>query len=116
MAGALREWRVRPSSMTYSAVIAPAGELDLDSVRDLAPQLDEAVAADYPRLILDLSAVTLVDSSAFGAIMQTQHRFNGQGRTLALVAPHGSAAAVILELTGLRSRFSVFLSRDAASA
>ena len=102
--------------MTDSAVIAPAGELDLDSIRALASQLDEAVAADDPRLILDLSAVTLVDSSAFGAIMQTQHRFSGQGRTLALVAPHGSAAAVILELTGLRSRFSVFLSRDAALA
>jgi anti-anti-sigma factor len=102
--------------MTESAVIAPVGELDVDSVRDLARQLDEAVAADYPRLILDLSAVTLVDSSAFGAIMHTQHRFNGQGRTLAVVAPNGSAAAVVLELTGLRSRFSVFLSRDAALA
>jgi anti-anti-sigma factor len=100
--------------MTESAVIAPVGELDLDGIGALAPQLDDAV--DYPRLILDLSAVTLVDSSAFGAIMQIQHRFRGQGRTLAVVAPNGSAAAVILELTGLRSRFSVFLSRDAALA
>jgi anti-anti-sigma factor len=102
--------------MTESAVIAPVGELDLDSIGALAPLLDDAVVDSYPRLILDLSAVTLVDSSAFGAIMQTQHRFGGQGRTLALVAPNGSAAAVILELTGLRSRFSVFLSRDAALA
>jgi anti-anti-sigma factor len=102
--------------MIESAVIAPAGELDVDCIDTLLPQLEEAVAADYPRLIVDLSAVTLVDSSAFGAIMQVQHRFNGQGRTLAVVAPHGSAAAVILELTGLRSRFSVFPSRDAALA
>ena len=105
-----------PFSMTEPAVIAPVGELDVDSVGALAPQLDEAVAADYPRLILDLSAVTLVDSTALGAIMQTQHRFSGQGRSLSVVAPHGSAAAVILELTGLRSRFSVFPSRDAALA
>lgn len=102
--------------MIESAVIAPAGELDVDSIDALVPQLDEAVAGDYPRLILDLSAVTLVDSSAFGAVMQVQHRFNAQGRTLAVVAPHGSVAAVILELTGLRSRFSVFPSRDAALA
>ena len=102
--------------MTESAVIAPVGELDLDSVRALASELDDAVAADCPRLILDLSAVTLVDSRAFGAMMKVQHRFSGQGRTLAVVAPNGSAAAVILELTGLRSRFSVFLSRDAALA
>lgn len=77
--------------MTESAVIAPVGELDLDSLGALAPQLDEAVAADYSRLILDLSAVTLVDSSAFGAIMQTPRRFSGQGRTIAVVAPNGSA-------------------------
>ncbi|MEA2246346.1 MAG: anti-sigma factor antagonist [Solirubrobacteraceae bacterium] len=108
--------RVRRASMTEPAVIAPVGELDLHTVRALTPQLDEAVAADYPQVILDLSAVTLVDSTALGAIMQAEHRFRGQGRTLSVVAPNGSAAAVLLELTGLRGRFSVFPSRDAASA
>ena len=102
--------------MTEPAVIAPVGELDLHTVRALTPQLDEAVEADYARLILDLSAVTMVDSSALGAIMQAEHRFRGQGRTLSVVAPNGSAAAVVLELTGLRRSFSVFPSRDAASA
>jgi anti-anti-sigma factor len=92
------------------------GELDLHTVRALTPQLDEAVSADYPHVILDLSAVTLVDSTALGRIMQAEHRFRGQGRTLSVVAPNGSAAAVRLELTGLRRSFSVFPSRDAASA
>jgi anti-anti-sigma factor len=96
-------------------VIAPEGELDLHSVDALAPQLDEAAGADYPHLILDLSAVTLVDSTALGAIAQAQHRFNARGRKLSVVAPPGSAAAVVLELSGLRSRFSLFGSRDAAS-
>ena len=104
------------SSVPEPVVIAPEGELDLHSLDALAPRLDEAAAADYPHLILDLSAVTLVDSSALGAIAQTQHRFNGRGRRLSLVAPAGSAAAVLLELSGLRSRFSLFGSRDAASA
>jgi anti-anti-sigma factor len=97
-------------------VIAPEGELDLHSADVLAPQLDKAAGADYPHLILDLSAVTLVDSTALGAIAQVQHRFNGRGRKLSVVAPPGSAAAVLLELSGLRSRFSLFASRDAASA
>jgi anti-anti-sigma factor len=103
-----------PASMNESAVIAPAGELDLPAALALVPQLDEAAGADYRRLILDLSAVTLVDSSALGAIMQAEHRFRAQGRTLSVVAPNGSAAAVLLELSGLRGRFSVFPSRDAA--
>lgn len=104
------------SSVPEPVVIAPEGELDLHSLDALVPQLDEAAAADYPQLIIDLSAVTLVDSSALGAIAQTQHRFNSRGRKLSLVAPAGSAAAVLLELTGLRSRFSLFGSRDDASA
>ena len=104
-----------PSSVPEPVVIAPEGELDLHSLDALAPRLDEAAAADYPHLIIDLSAVTLVDSTALGAIAQTQHRFNGRGRKLSLVAPDGSAAAVLLELSGLRSRFSLFGSRDAAS-
>jgi anti-anti-sigma factor len=108
--------RVRRASMTEPAVIAPVGELDFHTIRALTPQLDEAVGADYARLILDLSAVTLVDSTALGAIMEAEHRFRGHGRTLSVVAPNGSAAAVLLELTGLRRRFSVFPSRAAASA
>jgi anti-anti-sigma factor len=101
--------------MTEPGVIAPEGELDLHALHVLAPQLNEASGADHPHVILDLSAVTLVDSAAFGALMQAQHRFGAEGRTLSLVAPNGSAAAM-LELTGLRSRFSVFPSRDAALA
>jgi hypothetical protein len=33
-----------------------------------------------------------------------------------VIAPGGSAAAVLLELSGLRSHFSLFGSRDAALA
>jgi len=108
--------RVRRASMTEPAVVAPVGEVDFHAVHALAPQLDEAVGADYLQVILDLSAVTLLDSTALGAIMQVEHRFRGQGRTLSVVAPNGSAAAVLLELSSLRGRVSVFPSRDAALA
>jgi anti-anti-sigma factor len=98
------------------AVIAPEGELDLYSVHALVAQFDEAVAMDCLHVILDLSAATLVDSTALGAIVRIQHRFDRQGRRLSVVAPNGSVAAVLLELSGLRLRFSVFRSRDAALA
>ena len=102
--------------MPEPVVIAPEGELDLDSVDALVAHLDDAATADHPRLILDLSAVTLIDSTALGAITQVQHRFNRQGRKLSVVAPDGSEAAVLLELSGLRSHFSLFGSREAALA
>jgi anti-sigma B factor antagonist len=105
-----------PSSVPVPAVIAPQGELDLYSIPAVVHQLNQAGAADQPHVILDLSAVTLLDSTALGGIMDVQHRFNGQRRKLSVIAPNGSAAVVMLELTGLRSAFSVFGSRDAALA
>jgi anti-sigma B factor antagonist len=103
-----------PSSMPEPTVIAPEGELDVHATPALAAQLNEVAGADDPHLIIDLSAVTLLDSTALGAIVEAQHRITRQGRRLSVVAPHGSTAAVLLELTGLRSHLSVFGSRDAA--
>jgi anti-anti-sigma factor len=102
--------------MREPRVMAPDGELDLYEVPALARQLNEAAGADDPHLIVDLSAVTLLDSSALGAIVEAQRRVTRQGRKFSVVAPHGSVAAVVLELTGLRSHLSVFHSRDAALA
>ena len=58
--------------------------------------------------------MTLVDSSASGAVMQIS-TLQRPGGTLAVVAPNGSAAAVILELTGLRAFLGVRVG-DAALA
>jgi anti-sigma B factor antagonist len=102
--------------MPDTEIIAPTGELDLHAARELAPQLNLAAGASYPRLILDLTDVTFVDSTGLGAILQAHQRFTRQGRTLSLVAPHGSAAAVLLDLSGLRTRMAIFPSRDAALA
>ena len=98
--------------MNEPPTIAPEGELDVHSIPAVAQQLNEAAGADHPQVILDLSEVTLLDSTALGGIIDVQHRFNGQGRKLSVIAPNGSAAAVMLELTGLRSAFSVFGARD----
>jgi anti-sigma B factor antagonist len=102
--------------MPEPTVIVPDGELDLYAVPALARELNEAADADDPHLIVDLSAVTLLDSTALGVIVEAQHRITRQGRRFSVVAPHGSVAAVLLELTGLRSHLSVFVSRDAALA
>jgi len=108
--------RVRPSSVAEPTVIAPEGDIDLYWVDALVAQLNEAAESDCSHVILDLSAVTLLDSTALSAMIQARHRLNARGRTLSVVAPSGSFAAVLLELTGLRSHLSVFPSRDALLA
>ena len=97
-------------------MIAPTGDLDLNSVDALDAQINRAAETDCSHVILDLSAVTLLDSTALSAVIQARHRFNAQRRRLSVIAPNGSAAAVLLELTGLRSHRSVFSSRDAVLA
>ena len=97
-------------------MIAPEGELDVYSIPAVVDQLNDAANAGQPHVILDLSAVTLLDSTALGRIMDVQHRYNRQGQKLSVIAPNGSAAVVMLELTGMRSVFSVFGSREEALA
>ena len=102
--------------MTEPFVIAPEGELDLYAARALAPEMNEAAGAAYPRLIVDLSRVTFVDSSGLGAILQAHQRLQRRGRDVKVVAPNGSAAAVLIDLAGLRSSLVVCGSLPAAMA
>ena len=70
-----------------SAIIGPRTMEQLDS---------QLPAAD---VILDLSSVSFIDSSALGVIVQAEQRLGRQGRGLAVIAPEGSAAAQLVEIT-----------------
>jgi anti-sigma B factor antagonist len=101
--------------MSRSVVIAPEGELDLHASRELSPQLSDAAGqSDLSLLVIDLSAVTFIDSSGLGAILQAHRRLSRQGRRVAIVAPKGSAPAVVIELAGMTSTLTLVQSREAA--
>jgi anti-sigma B factor antagonist len=99
-----------------SVVIAPEGELDIHAARALAPQLTDAAGGDFPLLVIDLSAVTFVDSTGLGGILQAHQRLQRQGRAVKVVAPKGSAAAVLIDLAGLRHTLTICTSREEALA
>lgn len=100
--------------MTDPVVIAPQGELDIAAARELGPELNEAAGQLDAPVVVDLSRVSFLDSTALGAIVQADGRMQRTGRRLNVVAPSGSAAAVLLELTQMRSRLVVHGTRDAA--
>jgi len=54
-----------------TAVVAPAGELDLATAHELGAALAEAAYRGAPRVILDLRRLTFVDSSGIGVIVTT---------------------------------------------
>jgi anti-sigma B factor antagonist len=100
------------------AVTILTGELDLQASRSLGQRLSEEVGAGTSAadVILDLSAVSFIDSSALGVIVQADQRLGRQGRGLAVIAPDGSAAAALVEMTHVHRSLRVATTRDEAEA
>jgi anti-sigma B factor antagonist len=67
-------------------------------------------------LVIDLSEVSFIDSSGLGAVIEAHDRLRRKNRPVAVVAPRGTAAALVLTLTQLRRRLPVYESRREALA
>jgi anti-sigma B factor antagonist len=101
-------------TLSEPVVIAPEGELDIAHVgefRDALLQVGTAAA-----VVVDLSSVSFIDSSGLGALVDLHNRLRREDRRLAVVAPGGTVAAVLLNLSGLQGRMPIFASREAALA
>lgn len=81
---------------------------------DFRGALWEAARESVGSIVVDLSQVTFIDSSGLGALVELHNRLQRTGRRLALVAPAGSAPAVLLDLAGLRRRLPTFETSRAA--
>jgi len=85
--------------------IRVAGELDLATAPDLAAALDSHIDSCTTDVIVDLGAVTFLDSSALKVFIGALRRLRAAGRrlTVSAVSP---AAARVLEVAGLTDEFS----------
>lgn len=89
-------WR-SPSNRT--AVVSPAGELDLATSGELRTALLQA--CEGSRLVLvDLVAVTFLDSTALGVLVGAQKRCQSNGAQLLVINATGICLKV-LRVTGL---------------
>ena len=95
-------------------VIAPEGELDLAHVGPFRLELFQAAREQTGAILVDLTNVSFIDSSALSALVELQARLRRVKRQLAVVAPGGSVVAVVLGLTGLRDRLPIYETRQAA--
>ena len=86
-------------------VVSLAGELDLYNANAVREALLECCAESPERLIVDLSAVKFIDSTALGVLIEARTRLaNKKGFLLA--AP-GLETRRALEISGLDRHFSV---------
>lgn len=88
-------------------VVELRGELDITTVPNLRPALHALLDGKTPRIILDLSELAFIDSSALTAIVIADRRARQLGVTLALAAPQRIVARV-LSITGLDQHFPVY--------
>jgi len=87
-------------------VVEVRGELDLSTSDALRSALDGAFEGDPPRIAIDLTDVTFMDSSSLGVLVASLERARERDGELRLVGVQGSPAKVIA-LTGLDSAFSI---------
>ena len=88
------------------AVVAFAGELDLDEAPTAVDVLTGARDAGTHGVIADLREVTFLGSTGVRVLLEAQERIEAVGRRMRVVAGEGPARRLI-ELLGLESRLDL---------
>ena len=110
----ISEVQVDDASNGEVAVVVMAGELDYEVSPQLRARLMGAIKAGRQRLVLDLSEVTFIDSTAIGVLAGAVARLDKVGGgSLAVVSTHEKVLQ-IFEITGLDSVITLHSSRDEA--
>ncbi len=83
------------------------GEVDLATAPVLREKLYGAIERGNSPIVLDLSAVTFIDSTALGVLIGAQERCEGRNTDLRIIVSE-SRITKIFEITGLTDLFSIF--------
>jgi anti-anti-sigma factor len=97
------------------AIVTVSGELDFALCVKLAPELNAAVRSTARAVIVDLEAVSLVDSSGIALLLNAFRRLDHAGRQLAIACPMGSPRRAF-ELTALDRQLPMHETRQDALA
>lgn len=96
-----------------TVVVAVEGDLDLRSAPSLKHALSEELEAGR-HLVVDLSRVSFMDSTALGVMVGIQRRLSGEERMA--VAAARPEVLRLFELSGLATGFRMFPTREAGVA
>jgi anti-sigma B factor antagonist len=88
-----------------ACVVRLAGELDLYNAPRVRDALRDACGDSAERVVVDLSGVDFIDSTALGVLIEAQTRMDNR-RAFLLAAP-GLETRRALEISGLDRHFSV---------
>jgi anti-sigma B factor antagonist len=98
-----------------AAIVHARGEVDIASAPALAAHLEQALASQPSTLIIDLGAVTMLDSSGLGVLIEVLKGLEAAGKSTALRLVVGESHVLkVFAITGLDGVFSIFPTVDAA--
>jgi len=97
------------------AVIAPHGELDLHSSPVVKEQLETIIGAKRPKVVIDLSSVSYIDSSGLAVFIEAMQRVMGYGGTFAICGLQENVRH-IFSIARLDQVFRIFPDQAAATA
>ncbi len=97
----LEEFAAAVASLTRElALVSVSGEVDLYTAERVKARIDEAGAVGADTVVVDLSEVSFMDSTALGVLVQETKRLEGRGHSLVLVTNDPRTRRVV-EVTGL---------------
>jgi len=96
-------------------VISLAGEVDLYTAPEFKQQLLEVIAQGARQVIVDLGAVTFIDSTTLGVLIGSVKRLHPVEGHLLIVSSDRNVTK-IFEITGLDRVFALYEDRDDAVA
>ena len=97
------------------AVLTVGGDLDFACCVKLAPELNAALRSGARAVLVDLEAVSLVDSSGIALLLNAFRHLDATGRQLAIACPLGSPRRAF-ELTALDRQLPMYETRQQALA
>src|SRR5438270_5666177 len=96
-------------------IVAISGELDVALCVKVAPDINAVLRSPVRAVVIDLDAVSLVDSSGVALLLNTFRRLDQAGRQLAIACPMGPQRRAF-ELTALDRQLPIYETRDEALA
>ncbi|MEU9984561.1 STAS domain-containing protein [Streptomyces sp. NPDC050856] len=97
---------ITPAVVERDAVLALAGELDMDGEAVLAEAVDELIRAGHRRVVLDCAGVEFCDSRGFNALLLARQAVQDTGGALTLAAASERLQS-LLTLVGAQEIFTL---------
>lgn len=109
-------FELRSSRVGDAVVLSIVGEIDMATAPEVARAIDDDGHDGVDRVVVDLTEVTFLDSSALNALVHSQRGLAENEIAFRIVSPSDHAVRNVFDITHLTGPLSVVDSLDDALA